>query len=50
MPFHPFVHQVEFLRRPGKKDEPVVEKGGRVKFIADYRGPKPTYNGTVVGV
>lgn len=32
VPLHPFVQQVQLLRRPGDEDEPVVDKGGRVVF------------------
>ena len=32
MPLHSFIQQVQFFRRPGKKHEPVVGKGGRVEF------------------
>jgi hypothetical protein len=32
VPLHPLISQVQFLRRPRKKDEPVVGKGGRVEF------------------
>jgi hypothetical protein len=32
MPVHSFIQQVQLLRWPGKKDEPVVGYGGRVEF------------------
>ena len=37
VPLHPFIQQVQLLRRPGKKDEPVVGDGGRVEFRARDR-------------
>ena len=37
VPLHPLIPQVQFLRRPNEKDEPVVGKGGRVEF----RGGRP---------
>ena len=37
VPLHPFVPQVQFFRRPGEKDEPVVDKGGRVEFKGGRR-------------
>src|SRR5581483_3504603 len=37
VPLHPFIQQVQFLWRPGKKDEPVVGDGGRVESRARDR-------------
>ena len=37
VPLHSFIQQVQFFRRPGKKDEPVVGKGGRVEFRGGRR-------------
>src|SRR5262249_18705364 len=31
-PLHPFVPQVQFLRRPGEQEERVVGQGGQVEF------------------
>jgi hypothetical protein len=38
VPLHPFITQVQLLRRPGEKDEPVVGKGGQVEFQGGRRG------------
>ena len=32
MPLHPFVAQVQFLRRSGEQEEAVVGQGGQVEF------------------
>ena len=37
MPFHPFIPQVQFVGRPGNKDEPVVGKGWHVAFKGGLR-------------
>src|SRR5262249_40641479 len=37
VPFHPLKPQVQFLRRPRDKDEPVMRKGGRVVFPGGRR-------------
>ena len=37
VPLHPLVQQVQFLRRPGDQDEPVVGQGGRAEFRGGRR-------------